>query len=152
MGTLSVVGNQFYILPSTPNVVNSGIDSQNLYGGSTALKINRTSTGGAKDFFNLKSLRYACAVNTVTGLGAPTGCTILFQGNKPDGLPSVTYEVQYPNQAATPLNKAVFGTATFPVDFVGLTEVFVTITAAPMGVVLSTVNTLFDNVCLSIYG
>ena len=48
--------------------------------------------------------------------------------------------------------KVTFATANFPTSFVGLKEVSVTITGAELGVVESTINLLFDDLCLSIYG
>ena len=74
-------------------------------------------------------------------------------GNKLHRDASVYYEYEYPNQNTNatfgtgPLTN--FGTVEFPNDFTGLTEVFITQTAVQNGVV--GVNTLLDDVCITIY-
>ncbi len=115
------------------------------------MQINTTATGGAKDTFTLTSLRLACLDTNGADVSNVNGCTVLFVGNKPSGAPSVTYEYEYPNQDTSgtgPL--ATFGTVTFPNNFHGLSEVFISLTAVQNAV--DGVNPLLDDVCLSIQG
>ena len=63
----------------------------------------------------------------------------------------MTYEYEYPNQntklgPGVPL--ATFGTVTFPKNFKGLTEVFISLTSVQNDV--DGVDPLLDDVCLSI--
>ena len=77
------------------------------------------------------------------------GCTVLFVGNKAAGAASVVYQYEYPNQntnQGAPLTP--FGTVTLPTNFNGLTEVFISLTSVQNDV--EGVNTLLDDVCLSI--
>lgn len=72
-------------------------------------------------------------------------------GNKGSGAASVTYEYEYPNQDTNPASGtslATFGTITFPKNFKGLTEVFISLTAVQNDVL--GVDPLIDDVCLSI--
>lgn len=115
--------------------------------------INTTATGGSGDTFTLESLRLACLVTNGIYTSNANGCTALFVGNKPKGAPSVVYQYEYPNQntnpgPSTPL--ADFGKVTLPNDFTGLTEVFISLTSVQNGVI--GVNTLLDDVCVSIKG
>lgn len=113
------------------------------------MQINTTVTGGPKDTFTLKSLRLACLVTNGAETSNANGCTVLFVGNRRSGAKSVTYEYEYPNQEiGNPL--ATFGTVTFPDNFKGLTEVFISLTAVQNDVI--GVDPLLDDVCLSIQG
>ena len=150
VGTINVVGAQRYNVPSSPNIINSGFETRAMYGGSPALKINTTASGSPTDTFNLLTIRFALALNTATGLGSPTAGTVLFVGNKPNGQASVAYQAQF-QYTTGQTEKVTFATAIFPA-FVGLKEVFITVTSAILGVVDSTINPLIDDVCLSIYG
>ena len=144
---------KYFDIPSQPNIINSGTQSQDLYGGSPALQINTTVTGGPKDTFTLTSLRLACLVTNGAETSNANGCTVLFEGNKRSGAKSVTYEYEYPNQNTNPgpgSPLATFGTVTFPDNFKGLSEVFISLTAVQNDV--DGVDPLLDNVCLSIQG
>ena len=141
---------KYFVIPSEPNIINSGTNSRANFGGSPALQIN---TGSSKDTFTLKSLRLACLSTNGIYTSNANGCTVLFVGNKRSGAASVTYEYQYPNQntnpgPGTPLT--TFGTVTFPNNFKGLQEVFISLTQVQNDIVGA--NPLLDNVCLSIQG
>lgn len=145
--------SKYFEIPSQPNIINSGTQSRNLYGGSPSLQINTTATKGTKETFTLTSLRLACLVTNGAETSNANGCTVLFVGNKPSGAASVTYEYEYPNQNTNPGSNsslATFGTVTFPKNFNGLSEVFISLSAVQNDVV--GVNPLLDDVCLSIQG
>lgn len=115
--------------------------------------INTTATGNSKDSFTLTSLRLACLVTDGPYTSNANGCTVLFVGNKRNGGASVTYEYEYPNQNTNPgpgVPLATFGTVTFPKNFKGLSEVFISITSVQNNVI--GVDPLLDDVCLSIQG
>lgn len=72
-------------------------------------------------------------------------------GNKRNGGASVTFEYEYPNQDTNPNAPLTpFGTVTFPKNFKGLSEVFISLTAVQNDV--NGVDPLLDDVCLSIQG
>jgi len=143
---------KYFDIPSQPNIINSGTNSRAMFGGSAALQINTTATGDPKDTFTLTSLRLACLDTNGNETSNANGCTALFVGNKRSGAASVTYEYEYPNQNTNPGTGplATFGTVTFPKNFDGLTEVFISLTQVQNDVL--GVDPLLDNVCLSIQG
>ena len=65
--------------PSAPNAISTGVASQTLYGSAALLPGPSTSA------FSLKSIYYACGVNTEASTGALTACMIQFSDVKAAG-------------------------------------------------------------------
>ncbi|KAL2047484.1 hypothetical protein ABVK25_011468 [Lepraria finkii] len=141
---------EYFIIPSPPNIINSGTISQDLFGGTSALVINTTAAHKPSATFSLGSLQLACLVTNGIYTSNAEGCTVLFEGIKRNSK-TVTYEYEYPNQNtnSSPIGPPTpFGDVTLPKTFTGLTEVFLTLTDVQNGVL--GVNILLDNVCVTV--
>lgn len=88
---------KFFHIPSPPNIINSNTLTQSLFGGTSALILNTTTTS-THTTFTLFSTRLACLVTNGESTSNANGCTVLFVGNKPRGRKSVVYEYEFPNQ------------------------------------------------------
>ena len=130
--------------PSSPNVITAATQTEIQFKEKQGFRADYPNSDTVA--FDLKSLCYACGVNTETPTGIASGCTLRFDGVKYGSKQTVTKDLVYKPSSSPPY---MYTCITFDAGLQKLTAVNITITKATTAI--ATTVDLFDKIAFRRY-